>query len=270
MTKTQARATLARLAANTAIQAVINEWDTLGEAEHYVALQERAQAARRRALDNADAYADTDYDASDRAERAVALKALGRHTHLPWYVAVQDAIAALTAGTISAIGFSRVSKAEWAREGGRLDRARAEVVAWEIYATDAAVEAEAEDALTQNGYIGAGAAAVEAVLAAAVVASARQGDSVNVVPRYTPAPTNVDANAVLHTTFGQAFRALPIAHRDALIADLLDLHQAERHATLEVSARVLADRLAPAPLASYTTTLLAGQAARRRALGARA
>jgi hypothetical protein len=130
MTKTQARATLARLAANTAIQAVINEFDTLGEAEHYVSLQERPQAARRHAIDNADAYADTDYEASDRAEKALAIKALGG-SHLPWYQAVQTAIANLTAGTVASIGYSRVSKAEWAREGARVDYARAEVLAWE-------------------------------------------------------------------------------------------------------------------------------------------
>ena len=253
MNKTQARAALAALAAQTAIQAVINEFDTLGEAEHYVPLQQRPQAALERALANHDAYADTDYEAGDRERKAAAIKALGGHR--AWYDAVATAIGHLSVGTVASIGYSRVSKAEWAREGARVDYARAEVLAWEIHATDEAVVAEAEAQVVEP--LGR--------LDAQLVGATYSGTDtpVAVAPRYVPAPTNVDANAVLTSTFGEEYRALWVGDRSALIADLLDLHQAERHATIEKSAHTLAGRIRPASLQSYADTLRAGQ--RRRA-----
>lgn len=66
------------------------------------------------------------------------------------------------------------------------------------------------------------------------------------------------ASGALGARFAGEFYDLTTAAREALIADVIDLHDAENLPTFYDAVNVLHRRIRPATLDSYTRTLLAG------------
>lgn len=104
LTKREANCTLEALAANTAIQAIINEWDSQTDNGRRGVSMTRALDAMNAALLHSDTYADMALSGyvDHMSQLGDALRVL-RQSSQPWYAAVRHSIERLSTGTILAI-----------------------------------------------------------------------------------------------------------------------------------------------------------------------